>query len=136
METSKKNTLNLFIDGVKLNFLYYPYKLLEDFVIYKNVKISSTVDIACTKLITISSRGSKKDFIDLFVLLQTFTLSELFDCLEKKYEGVGYNKQHIMKLLVFFSDADNQPMPKLHIDTNWDLVKKTITFKANEIGLF
>lgn len=58
----EKNTLNLFINQVKLQFLYYPYNLLEEFIQYNNLNISSILDIACTKLITISSRGSKKDF--------------------------------------------------------------------------
>lgn len=125
-----KNTLNFFLNDVKLQFLYYPYKLLEEPVIYQNVKVSSVLDIACTKLITISSRGSKKDFVDLFVLLQTYTLKELFENLGKKYEGINYNKQHIIKSLVYFEDADKESIPRLHINTTWEDMKKIVTSKV------
>lgn len=128
----KKNTLNLFLDYVKIQFLYYPYDLLKKPASYQNISISSLIDIACTKLITISSRGSKKDFIDLFVLLQSFTLHFLFESLDKKYKNINYNHLHIIKSLVFFEDADIQPMPRLHIDINWEEIKKAITQKAVE----
>jgi len=126
----EKNTLNLFLNEVKLQFLYYPYQLLQNPVLYQNISISSVLDVACTKLITISSRGSKKDFIDLFVILQSFTLNFLFESLDKKYKGINYNHLHIIKSLVFFEDADIQPMPRLHIDTNWEEIKKIITQKV------
>lgn len=126
----EKSTLNLFLDDVKIQFLYYPYDLLKKPVSYQNILISSLIDIACTKLITISSRGSKKDFIDLFVLLQSFTLSYLFENLDKKYKSIDYNHLHIIKSLIFFEPADTQPMPRLHIDINWEEIKKVITQKV------
>ena len=55
-----KGTLNTFIQGVKLQFLEYPYPLIEPFKSWNNVQISSVADIACTKLQTIGMRGSKK----------------------------------------------------------------------------
>jgi len=126
----EKNTLNLFFDEVKIQFLYYPYRLLKNTILYQNIPISSVIDIACTKLITISSRGSKKDFIDLFVILQKYTLRRLFENLDKKYQGIHYNHLHIIKSLAFFEDANIQPIPRLHIDTNWEEIKKVITQKV------
>lgn len=126
----EKSTLNLFLDDVKIQFLYYPYDLLKKPISYQDILISSLIDIACTKLITISSRGSKKDFIDLFVLLQSFTLSYLFENLDKKYKSTNYNHLHIIKSLIFFESANTQPMPRLHIDINWEEIKKVITQKV------
>lgn len=111
-----EGTLNLFMNTVKLQFLQYPYNLLEEFIQWNGIHLSSLVDIACTKLITVSMRGSKKDFIDLYVILQQMTLEELFPKLEKKYTNVHYNYPHILKSLVYFTDADDQPMPRMHKD--------------------
>src|SRR5258708_38772933 len=36
-----EGTLNLFIDKVKLQFLYYPYDLLEEFIPWNGIKLSS-----------------------------------------------------------------------------------------------
>lgn len=130
-----ENTLNLYLDSVKLQFLYYPYTLLEDFQKWENLRISSIIDIACTKLLTISSRGSKKDFIDLYCILQQFSLDALFIQLEEKYKNVEYNYPHILKSLVYFVDAEAQPMPKMHIPLAWEEVKKTITDRVKKISL-
>ena len=51
----RRGTMNCFLDGVKLQFLHYPYPLLEEKLTWENIKISSKPDIACTKLITVSA---------------------------------------------------------------------------------
>jgi hypothetical protein len=125
-----ENTLNLFVNGVKLQFLHYPYNLLESTVPWNGISLSSVVDIACTKLITVSMRGSKKDFIDLYRILQDFSLEQLFEKLEQKYQGINYNVASILKSITYFDDAEAQPMPRMHIQADWDEVKKTIEAKV------
>lgn len=133
--TLDKGTLNCYLNDVKLQFLYYPYSLLEEPTDFKNVKISSVSDIACTKLITISSRGSKKDFIDLFFILQTYSLQDLFDLLLQKYPKTDYNHLHILKSLVYFDDADIQPEPKMHKQVSWNQVKNFISLTVKNFSI-
>lgn len=121
-----EGTLNFFINKVKLQFLHYPYNLLEKLILWNGINLSSMIDIACTKLITISMRRSKKDFIDMYVILQQMTFKELFAKLDKKYTKVQYNYPHILKSLVYFNDADNQPMPRMHKDFSWEDIKDSI----------
>ena len=87
------------------------------------VKLSSIIDIACTKLQTVGMRGSKKDFVDLYFLLEFFSLEDLFKALEKKYPEVGYNSTYVLKSLVYFKDADEQPMPRMHKQVKWEEIK-------------
>lgn len=119
-------TLNCYADGVKLQFLHYPYDLLEAPQLISNIRLSSVSDIACTKLLTISSRGSKKDFIDLYFILEFYSLEELFRLLERKYPNQSYNVLHLLKSLVYFDDAADQPSPKMHKQVSWPTVKKYI----------
>lgn len=128
----ERGTLNTFLEGVKLQFLHYPYSLLEKAIEWNGLRLSSVIDIACTKLITISSRGSKKDFIDLYEILKTFTLDQLFEKLDTKYKDVNYNHARILKSLVYFDDADSQPMPRIHNELEWDKVKQDITGKVKK----
>lgn len=121
-----QGTLNVFLENVKLQFLHYPYNLIEQPQSWNGILLSSVIDIACTKLITISMRGSKKDFIDLYVILKQFSLSELLGKLDQKYSNVNYNHTHILKSLVYFEDADKQPLPRMHTSLNWDEVKENI----------
>ena len=87
---------------------------------------TAVIDIACTKLQTIGMRGSKKDFIDLYFLLQRYTLKNLLDYTKKKYAESDYSETHILKSLVYFDDADGQPMPRMHKDVSWKQVKDSI----------
>ena len=130
-----EGTLNAFIDTVKIQFLHYPYSLLEPPIMWEEIKLSSVIDIACTKVITVSMRGSKKDFIDVYFLLQTYTLRQLFENIKHKYKNVQYNDQHLLKSLVYFEDAELQPMPRMHKDVSWEEVKKFITQTVKSLPL-
>lgn len=133
--TIAKGTLNCFLDNVKLQFLYYPYKLLEPKIIWENISLSSKLDLALTKLITISSRGNKKDFIDIYFLLKEYNLQNLFEKLKDKYSNSDYNEMHILKSLVYFVDADEEPMPRMHQEVDWEKIKEEIISKVKSIKI-
>ena len=86
-------------------------------------------------MLTIGVRGSKKDFVDLYFLLKQFSLEELFTALAKKYRRVDYNQPHILKALVYFVNADSQPMPRMHQQIDWAKIKKEIIGKVKAIKL-
>lgn len=125
-----KDTLNCSLLGVKLQFLHYPYKLIRKKIDWRGVYLSDKLDIALTKIITISSRGSKKDFIDLFFLLKEYDLKQLFTDLKKKYQKSDYNQVHLLKSLVYFEDADKEPLPKMHRQINWNRLKQELVKKV------
>lgn len=129
-----QNTLNTFLKGVQVQFLGYPYPLLKPTVNWKNIKISSVLDIACTKLQTIGMRGSKKDFIDIYFILKKYPLKKLFKNLDKKYSQSDFSRTHILKSLVYFKDAEPQPMPKMHKNVKWDQIKNEIITKVKDFS--
>ncbi len=76
------------------------------------------------KLNAIAGRGSKKDFIDLYFLLKTYSLDELIGFYNQKYfDGSEFL---VRKSLAFFDDADKEPMPTMLNDLSWDELKNTI----------
>jgi len=79
----------------------------------KGVRIASIEDIACMKLVAISRRGAKRDFIDLYFIAQHVGLGELLTLYERKYAEIRYNLVHLKKSLVFFDDAEGVPMPDM-----------------------
>ncbi len=70
-----------FSDGEKLkvDFGYYPYKRLKKGESIDYLEVDSLLDIAVNKLQTIRQRSEVKDFVDLYFLLQTFTLWDLME---------------------------------------------------------
>lgn len=126
IEDQSENTFNGSLDGVKISFFYYPYPLLFPAKEYNNVALADERDIGAMKVQAISGRGSKKDFVDLFVLLKRYSLKELLDFFHKKYEKFNYNQLHILKSLSYFYDADTDPEPVYINPINWAKVKRFI----------
>ena len=121
---SSKNILITQINGIKVDFVNYKYPLLTNYWVEDTIRMVSTKDIAAMKLNAIAGRGSKKDFIDLFFLLQEFTLKEILSFYEEKYtDGSVFMVQ---KSLTYFEDADAQLQPKMYKGFDWENCKKTI----------
>lgn len=86
--------------------------------------LASIKDIAAMKITAIIGRGTKKDFIDIYFLLQQFSLSEILDLYLQKYpDGSLFIA---LKSLSFFDDAENDPMPIMFENISWGDVKQGI----------
>lgn len=132
IEDQSENTFNGSLDGVKISFFQYPYPLLFPTKEYNGVFLADERDIGAMKIQAISGRGSKKDFVDLFVLLKKYSLHELFDFFHKKYEKFNYNRLHILKSISYFYDADTDPEPVYIHPILWTEVKKAISNSVDE----
>jgi hypothetical protein len=68
------------------------------------------------KLVALSQRGTKKDFVDLFFLLrEKLTIEDLKTLVEQKFTGVRYNWTHIIRSLGYFEEAENDPAPLMAV---------------------
>ncbi len=121
---STKNILITKINDVKVDFVNYKYPLLSNCLHIENIRMLSTKDIAAMKLNAIAGRGSKKDFIDLYFILNEFSLEEIVSFYENKYnDGSVFMVQ---KSLTYFEDADLQQQPKMFLDFDWETCKQKI----------
>ena len=123
----EEGTIHGELRGVKVTFLRYRYSLLYPFVVFEGINLADERDIAAMKIDAISTRGGKKDFIDLYFLLETYSLSDLIGFFEKKFKGIEYNRLHILKSLTYFEEAEDEPMPMMLKNVSWDRVKEEIT---------
>ncbi len=128
-----EGTLDLIINEVKVSFLKYSYPLLNGFVIHSKTKLASIEDISCMKLSAVSSRGAKKDFVDLYYILKKLSLEKLIQLFKEKYRGIDYSLMHLLKSLIYFSDAESEPNPDFLIETNWNEVKD---YLSKEVDAF
>ena len=119
-----KNIIISSINGVKTDFVNYKYPLLENPQILDGIRFVSKKDIAAMKLNAIMGRGSKKDFVDLYFLSQEFSLTEMISFYEKKYNDGSVFM--LLKSLNYFEDADNQILPKMFHDFDWETCKQKI----------
>jgi hypothetical protein len=129
-----ENTVNGILNNVKVSFLKYEYPLLKSKHSYQTISIADIFDIALMKISTISGRGAKKDFIDFYFILRQFSLSELFSAYKLKYGVQVSNYYHLQKSLVYFDDAENEPMPRMVESVEWDEIRRSIIEKVRELG--
>lgn len=122
------------LNGIKISFFMYPYPLLFNPKVYQGVKVADIRDIACMKIDAISTRGTKRDFIDLFLICQKYKLPLLLTLFGKKYKGVDYNLFHIIKSLSYFKYADEQEIPKMISNISWQEVKKFFTEEVKRLS--
>jgi len=122
--SQSEDTFHGQLDNVGVSFFRYPYKLLFSKKKYnQNIYLADEKDIACMKLDAIASRGSKKDFVDMYFLLHNFSLETLIDLMPKKFE-IEYNVPHLLKALTYFEDAERTPMPEMIRQARWKDIKK------------
>ncbi len=127
VDDQSERTLNGSLDGVKISFFKYKYKLIFPTIEHKGVNLADEKDIAAMKIVAISDRGTKKDFVDLYVLLKKYSLEKILEFFNEKYKECNYNMIHISRSLTYFFDADKNIEPEMLIKYDWNEMKKYIT---------
>jgi len=125
-----EGTLHANIGATKVSFLRYPYSLLFAHELFREVKIADPRDIGCMKLSAIASRGTRRDFIDLYAVARLHGLSQLVQWFEEKFRQASCSRVHLFKSLTYFEDAEREPMPDMLIPLSWSEVK---TFFSAEV---
>ena len=91
------------------------------------------------KLVAIGGRGSRKDFVDLYFFLQAGgSLESTLDLTRRRFQRVDYNEYHLLKSLVYFEDAEAEPMPRMLREASWTAIKNedhSRGAKAFRVGL-
>ena len=104
--------------------LTYNFQLLEPVNVIDGIRLVSKKDIAAMKLNAIAGRGSKKDFVDVYQLLNDFSLSEMLTFYAQKYPNGS--EFMVLKCLLYFDDAEIEPDPIMLIPITWSQVKDRI----------
>ena len=121
----KTNSILVYsVNNIKVDIVNYPYKWIDQALTIDGISLAGLKDIAAMKLSAITGRGSKKDFIDIYFLLQKFSLKEQLELYIKKYpQGSGLI---VLKSLSFFDDAEIEKQPKMLINISWNKIKQRI----------
>lgn len=122
--SGSKSVLICSVNGIKVDFVNHRYPFLENYMIIDGVRMASQKDISAMKLNAIEGRGTKKDFIDLYFLLNKFNLKQMITFYNEKY--IDHTDFMMLKSLTYFVDADIFPQPQMYSDFNWDDCKKKI----------
>ena len=108
-----------------LGFIFFNvYTLIFPAVPFLGVDLADYREIGAMKLDAVQSRGKKRDFVDLWAIFQKgIILGDLLSYFQKKYAGVAYNTQHLLKSLTYFADAEEDEMPQMLVKVSWEEIK-------------
>jgi len=115
-----------FIDDIKVDIVHFPHNPIADIEIEDNIRMYSSADISAMKIQAILGRAKKKDFWDLFELLQHYTLQQIIDWHKQKYPSqmLAISIPHA---ITYFVDADESESPVSFKNQTWESVKKGIS---------
>jgi len=135
VQARSAGTLHAKFDRLRLTFLKTQAPLLFPGAPYRGLVVADLRDIAVLKLIAIGGRGSRKDFVDLFFYLRSGgSLDAVFALLRERLPAVEYNEYHLLKSLVYFDDAEGEPMPRMISDVSWAEVKAAIVDEVKRLS--
>ena len=125
------STLLTFINNVKTDFIRHNYPLVKEPQNEEGITLLSSEDISAMKLNAIVNSGKRlKDFVDIYYLLEYFSLNQMLLFFEKKYPHL--NSLIVLKSLSYFNDIDpNIDPPK----TKVNLSLSEITNRINQAVL-
>jgi len=125
IRSSSRRIHRFMVRGVQVDFVHYTYPWLEEPVATEGVRLASCRDIAAMKLAAVTNRGTRKDFVDIAFLLAQFTLPEMMSLYCRKFvDGSPFT---VLKSLVYFSDAEEDPMPNILVPFDWTAAREHIT---------
>jgi len=122
------------IGKTKFSMFYYKYPLLEKTVPFKGLQLASLPDITAMKIHAIEDRGTRRDFIDVYLLSKKYTLEKMLDFYQKKYAVLEDHFYSILRSLDYFEDAEQEKqMPQMLVNVSWENVKEYFRKETNRL---
>lgn len=123
--STANDTLQMRVDGVKVEIFRYRYPLLREVENIEGVRMLAVPDLSSMKLSAVANRGSRKDFVDLALLVREHGLPEMLRWYTQKFPG--YETFSVLRSLVYFDDAEPEAAPKMLRPMPWATVKQMLT---------
>ena len=133
VENETKLIHQYIIDNIKVDVVNYPFEWISPMIEDEGVRLASPMDIAAMKVNAIEGRGTKKDFIDMYMLLQHYSLEEILGFYQQKYPN--HSIFRALRSMTYFDDAEEQFMPRMFVDTTWEEMKQFIINRVKEVRI-
>lgn len=121
--------------GVGISFFRLAlYPLVQEPLLVEGICLATIQEIGAMILAAIIDRGTRKDLVDLYYILQSISLEQAFKVASVKYAHVHSFPVSAVRALAYFTDAETLPMPRMLDRTPWSKMKKFLEYQAMEAG--
>lgn len=86
-------------------------KLIREITIIDGIRLINDIDIGALKLLSAADRGVQKDFYDLYLLTQKYSLAEFYDTLQYRNKTFNSNRDKCI-----FDINTGKPISRLEKD--------------------
>ncbi|MBI2641764.1 nucleotidyl transferase AbiEii/AbiGii toxin family protein [Candidatus Roizmanbacteria bacterium] len=117
---------------VKVDFGRYPYRRVEKGQIFQKITVDSLIDIAINKLSAINQRSQVRDYVDLYFLLEKFTIWDLIEGVRVKFHMEI--EPWILSSDLAYTIEKFDLMPRMIKPVTLDELKKFFREKAKELA--
>ncbi len=124
------------ISKTKFSLFYYKYPLIKQTIDFEGIQILDKADIAAMKLHAIEDRGTRRDFIDLYFLAREFSMDQMLEFYDQKYEVLREHLYLLVRSLNYFDDAEKEEeeMPRMIKKVLWNDVKEFFRQEVKRIA--
>ncbi len=138
LDRQDEQTLIGHFSGCRFSLFYYQYPLISPTINFLDIRLAGLKDLAASKISAIASRGAKRDFVDLFYLLESREIGDLSQILiyyNQRFTNLAAQRFHILKSLSYFSDADKEADPMMLISNySWDKIKSVLISETKKLA--
>ena len=123
---SRKNTVLSVVNDIKTDFVRHDYKRLNEPITEEGITFLGKEDIAAMKMHAIIQSGKRlKDFIDIYFLLEHFSMKQLREFFSGKYPNTS--TLIAVRAVNYFEDIDeNIDPPKMLNPISLQAIKERI----------
>ena len=108
-------------DCIKLDLMYTD-EFIRDEEVKDGIRMASVDDIVAMKMNAISGGGRKKDFWDIHLLLDTYSIEDVISLHRDRYEW-NHDKSKLISQFLNFEYAENDFNPICLLNKNWEDIK-------------
>ena len=136
IQSRSSATLHAVLESLRVSFLGMEAPLVYPGTPYRGLTLADPRDVAVMKLVAIGGRGSRKDFVDLYFYLQAGgSLESTLALARRRFQRIDYNEYHLLKSLVYFEDAETEPLPRMLRKASWPAIKKRIVAEVQRLSV-
>lgn len=106
---------------VKLDLMYTD-QFFDEFERIDNIRFASVNQMAAMKMQAIATGGRKKDWWDIHLLLQYYSIGQLL-ALHEQWQPYTHNEEKLLNQLTDFTKANDYPDPICNRHLLWDDIK-------------
>jgi Nucleotidyl transferase AbiEii toxin, Type IV TA system len=124
----QNQTMMFVIDGIKTDFILYPFEPKYPINEKEGVRLISIEDLIPMKLQAVSNRFAKKDLWDIEKLLEQFSVADMLEIFKAKFPAVDTG--YIVHSLTNFENADIEQDPVSLESKSWSDIKASLSEKV------